>query len=54
MKQDDQQLRPFGTRLDQHLIDQIKMKAVQRRISLQDCSAEAFGAWLEHNEGGKT
>ena len=43
----DLNLRSFGTRLDQDLIDQIKIRAVQRRMSLQDIADEAFRVWLD-------
>ena len=36
---------------DQDLIDQIKLLAVQRRKTLQDCSAEAFRAWIAAASG---
>lgn len=51
MDKDDPRLKPFGTRLDQDLIDQIKLLAVQRRKTLQDCSAEAFRAWIATASG---
>ncbi len=43
---DGLQLRAFGTRLDGELLDEVKMRAALRRMSVQDITDEAMRMWL--------
>ena len=43
----EQKLKPFGTRLDEDLIIELKVRAALRRIPLQHIIDEAARLWLE-------
>lgn len=46
--ENDQNLKPFGTRLDKDLLVELKIRSAMTCMSLQDIIDAAVRMWLDH------